>query len=570
MQRGFRHPIQPLSRMPFALLLALFPAFQTAGGGFDKKWAVYGDLSNDLMGYSLAMVGDLNGDGVGDLAAGAVVASPNGLPNAGVLRILSGSDGSEIFRLEGSQASENLGRAVLSLSDRNGDGIPDLAVGGGGQGNGEVRIHSGADGALLAVFAAPGGADDFGESLASPGDTNGDGFDEILVGASGSDLFGFTNSGGAFLISGVDGSVMTLYTLNQDFAYFGGSVSCPGDLDADGTPDLFIGALWADPGGIQRAGSAFLYSTQLGTLIYRFDGILPSQRFGEAVSGAGDANGDGTVDLAVGAPADYQNGSNWEGSVTIFSGATGLEMHKFRGMADLEEFGGSLASVGDVDEDGCDDLLVGAPGTALGGRVYIFSGLTGSRLWISESEGWGHEMGATVATTGDLDGDGFLEFAAGATRAWNQGPTPGAAYLYEFKPFLTASTTTLSGSAGGTVTWDLDFPPDWVYEPTRNFYALLGSGSSGQTEIYGWQVPLAFDPLFQSTLAGNYPAILNNPAGPLDAFGDATVSLSLPVGGGLNLIGRTFHIAAGCYELTTWGVLMIHGISRAVTLEFVP
>ena len=71
MQRGFRHPIQPLSRMPFALLLALFPAFQTAGGGFDKKWAVYGDLSNDLMGYSLAMVGDLNGDGVGDLAAGA-------------------------------------------------------------------------------------------------------------------------------------------------------------------------------------------------------------------------------------------------------------------------------------------------------------------------------------------------------------------------------------------------------------------------------------------------------------------------------------------------------------------
>ena len=203
----------------------------------------------------------------------------------------------------------------------NADGFDDVIIGAfydddNGTDAGSARVFSGADGSVLHAFDGDSAGDSFGFAVSGAGDVDGDGFDDVIVGA----LFGGSNgtkSGSARVFSGVDGS--TLYTFDGDSPgdYFGASVSGAGDVNGDGLDDLIVGALVDDNDAVD-SGSAKVFSGADGSTLYAWDGESAGDQFGFSVSDAGDVNGDGFDDLIVG--AGYNNNEQYPGTVSVFSG----------------------------------------------------------------------------------------------------------------------------------------------------------------------------------------------------------------------------------------------------------
>ncbi|MDA0668050.1 MAG: hypothetical protein O3A50_09780, partial [Planctomycetota bacterium] len=178
----------------------------------------------------------------------------------------------------------------------------------------------------------------------------------------------------------VGGQWETLWQFDGQASYdlLGFSVSGAGDVDGDGFDDLIVGALWADPGGLTEAGSAFVYSGATGSLIWQFDGQASADQLGRSVSGAGDVDGDGFDDVIVGAHGADPGGLSDAGSAFVYSGATGSLIWQFDGQASSDILGISVSGAGDVDGDGFDDVIVGAPsadpgGVSSAGSAYVYS-----------------------------------------------------------------------------------------------------------------------------------------------------------------------------------------------------
>jgi hypothetical protein len=282
-------------------------------------------------------------------------------------------------------------------------------------------------------------------------DFDGDGYSDVVVGAHWQDA-GAIDEGSVFLFRGGPGGVepSPAVTLdnprNQPAGYFGVSVAAAGDIDADGFDDLLVGAdwqtTWAD-----REGSAYLYRggpDGVGTVP---DATLDNPDrwtlgiFGVSVASAGDANGDGFADVVIGAP-----GQSGEGRAFVyFGGAGGLATAPSATASELEAerdaaFGVSVAFAGDVDGDGVADALVGAfrrDGAAIDeGRAYLFEGTGGGFdphrvLELRDPEGQPEAFfGASVAGVGDVDGDGYADWAVGAYKQDATAPDEGLAFLY--------------------------------------------------------------------------------------------------------------------------------------------
>jgi hypothetical protein len=204
-----------------------------------------GEAINDLFGVSVANVGDLNGDGVNDVAIGASFTDVNAL-NAGTAYVFSGSDGVEFFRFEGNTAGGNFGTSVSGAGDVNSDGVPDLIIGARndaplGVATGSAYVFSGADGALLHHFTGEQTGDSFGRTVGGAGDVNGDGFADLIVGASLNDA-GTTNGGSAYVFSGFDGAVLGAFHGTVPNGFFGATANGIGDLNGDHFADVIVGA----------------------------------------------------------------------------------------------------------------------------------------------------------------------------------------------------------------------------------------------------------------------------------------------------------------------------------------
>jgi hypothetical protein len=395
--------------------------------------------------------------------------------------VFSGASGAELFAVYGTYNLQALGKSVANMGDVDLDGIDDLAIGapmfgpivpGGTPPPQQVQVWSG--GAQTQLYMINGGAGgftsgNFGAALFSAGDVgfvvagvpnfSPDGKPDLLVGAP--------DGNSAALYSGADGALlfaMSAATLNlpaqpvvlTGFDRFGESVAGVGDVSGDGVPDLLIGARQNSLGGAAsgfNAGSALLLSGAGGALLNQFIGA-PGDTFGQSVAGIGDVNGDGVGEFAISA-IRTDVGAADTGSVTLYHGINWTPIWTTHGLLAAENFGYAVSRAGDVNGDGVPDVLVGTPTTDVGatntGSISVLSGVDGTRFGALNGALASDLRGRSVSGFTDFDGDGFAEVLAGTPASDVGGSATGSVAVVSFGPFLgSCAAGALSDGAGGT------------------------------------------------------------------------------------------------------------------------
>jgi hypothetical protein len=406
-----------------ALVLCAAPA-----GAQSPSFRVSCPNVNTGFGDALDRFGDVDGDGVPDLVVGLPNDSSAGF-QLGSAQLISGSNGSVIRTLPGSGG--HFGAAVADAGDVDGDGIDDVVIGAyqdstGGNASGCARVYSGATGALLWTF--PGNTlSYFGWSVAGAGDVDHDGHADILVSGY-LDSTGGSNAGRVVIFSGATGAPLVT-VLGAAGEYIGNSVASIGDVNADGTDDFAIGS----PLAANYFGRVRIHSGVNGAVLRTLVGPTQHEGFGACVARSGDVNLDGTPDLAVGA---YFVSGGTSGHAFLYSGATGALLRSYAGDLVGDSFGSALSGVLDVDGDGVPDLAVGAGDynfSNLGGYARAFSGATGQVLdEVRGPLGDGPvmliRMRALLAR--DVNADGHAEFVVSIPGAPGESHSHGDLRLY--------------------------------------------------------------------------------------------------------------------------------------------
>ena len=329
-----------------------------------------------------------------------------------------------LLTLEGAVAGDQAGSAVASIGDVNGDGVGDILMGlphAGitGIGAGQARVYSGATGGLLITIDGLNAGDLFGQAVCGIGDRNNDGFADFAVGAPLSDVMG-TDSGSVRVFDGPAGALAFTLTGQVAFDNFGSSITGLGDVNADLLPDLAVGSPRADALGADF-GVITVHEGVTGTILQTLTGIDPGDELGISIADAGDVNMDGVNDLIGGAHlADTQGPFSNSGRVIVWSGADWSVIHSLNGHAAVDLFGSSVAGIGDINADGHADFVIGArladDGGIDSGAARVYSGIDATELFVFPGGAAGAELGTAVAGAGDFDGDGIGDIVLGAPR----------------------------------------------------------------------------------------------------------------------------------------------------------
>jgi hypothetical protein len=412
-----------------------------------------GFTAGDNFGYSVSSAGDVNGDGFDDIIVGAHQNDAGG-NNAGRAYIYFGGRAFNSIPdviLTGAAALDFFGTSVAAAGDVNGDGFADVIVGAPGNDArgtnagrayiyfGGVNMNNTAD----VILTGAGVGDNFGNSVSTAGDVDGDGYSDVIVGAYLNDNGG-ADAGRAYIFYGgvnmnsVADVTMTGLAANDQFGY---SVSTAGDVNGDGYSDVVVGAPRSEDKATD-AGKAFIYyggSKMNNTPDVILSGVAPFDFFGFSVSDAGDVNGDGYGDVIVGAPYN-DAGANDAGSAYIFYG--GINMNDtydvtFNGEAINDNLGYSVSSAGDMNGDGFSDVIVGIPFNDAevldGGKTLTYFGspnMDNIAEFISVVFHPGDNFGFSVSSAGDFNGDGFSDLLVGAWQNDENGTNAGRAYVY--------------------------------------------------------------------------------------------------------------------------------------------
>jgi hypothetical protein len=433
---------------------------------------LWGAATGDKAGDSVGGGGDLNGDGFDDFVVGAYYESSTAAQAGAAYVIYGGSaiegemslDDANVV-LTGEAAADKAGRAVNIVPDLDGDGRADLLVaspaadpsGLSAAGKLYIVFGGGTSGSLAdadVTFSGQGGYNYAGLGQAV-GDFNGDGDDDLLIGASGNDRGG-PNRGTVYVVWGpiasgdIAASGVTDYITgqeNEDQIGNGGVKTL--DQNGDGLDDVLITAKTNSEGGTD-AGSVYVVhgplsgALGLGMADLQYTGESSSDRFGSSISSAGDLDGDGNDDFIAGAAFDDATGLDAGAAYIIYGGSeTGgpVDEHasvKFTGEASEDSFGAQVIGNGDINDDGENDVVVSAPysgGTYDTGSVYVFYGPFSGSIAADEADvrldgdTLGDHFGNALAFVGDVDGDGNSALLIGAAKKDTIGPDAGGAYL---------------------------------------------------------------------------------------------------------------------------------------------
>ncbi len=446
---------------PASMVLALsiccpawLPAYAGDESGADVFTLVPDDaVDNQNFGYSVSGMADFDGDGYDDVLVGAPRDNDAGFEGGAVYVYYGSEGGIDIPRqqkLTGSVGDEwdMLGYSVSATGDINGDGYDDAIIGAWGDNtySGSAYVYYGSDSGLdpsseqkfVASDRFP--YDHYGVFVSVAGDINGDGYDDVVIGAHGYDNY----DGAAYIYYGsaLGVSTSTEVKLVAPNSQYGVSVAGAGDINGDGYDDVLVGA---NGGG--NYGSAYLYygsddgldpSSELELLASDTD---LGDNYGISVSSAGDIDGDGYADVIIGAKDDKYSGSAY----LYYGSERGLDLSSEQKILASDElsglnFGSSVSGVGDIDGDGYDDVIIGAEGGdfdgANSGAAYVYHGsaagldTTSEERLLAPDGTERDQFGNSVSGAGDVDGDGFGDLIVSAYMADKDGIMSGAAYVF--------------------------------------------------------------------------------------------------------------------------------------------
>lgn len=373
----------------------------------------------DGLGMSTFILDDITGDGVAEIGTGAFCTDYNGT-NSGSVYIYDGASLTQLRRHDGVMASSRLGRFATALKDIDGDGVSDYAAG--------------------APFESTNHA----------------------------------RAGAVYVWSGATGQRLAWVHGTHANGYLGVSITSIDDLNGDGTPDILVG----EPGAFNGDGVVYAFSGDGSGEIDRYYGQSSGGGLGTSIAALDDTNSDGIADFIVGEPYARSN----KGDVHLISGASFNRIRRIRGQNANAWFGYRVAAVGDADNDGKTDFLIGEPCKDTV-HLYNKSGNlirkhVGPGASSGPKQGWGHSM----AGTGDIDGDGRDDYVIGAPGEW-----AGFAFLS-----AGANTVIFSGSNGGTL---MTFAPPEVddsfgssvsvgraYTGTSQKLLLIGAPAAGDIQ----------------------------------------------------------------------------------------
>ena len=436
-----------------------------------------GQGADDRFGFSVASAGDFNGDGFNDIIIGALLDDNNGLASSGSAFIFFGNlsgtinnpdtNANVVFNGEG--AVDELGRSVASAGDFNGDGLSDVIISAplddnnGLNGSGSAYIFFGGQTGTInnpstnanVVLNGQGAGDHFGNIVSSAGDYNKDGLDDVIVGVPRDDNNG-VESGSAFIYFGGQTGTINNPDTNADVRWygqnagdqFGASVAFAGDFNGDGIDDVISGAFLDDNNGAADSGSAFIRFGQINLNADEHNIIIDGQSGGDSlgfsVSSAGDFNGDGFDDVIIGATSADDGGIFSFGRAYIFFGQGTSTQLSLRPNSDADViingngglFGLPVSGVGDFNGDGLDDVIIGAHLEGTGKAYVIFGRNPVNQLELDSQtdadvivNGTGN-LGNSVSSAGDFNGDGLKDIILGAADNANPGGGPGKAYIF--------------------------------------------------------------------------------------------------------------------------------------------
>ncbi|MCW6006409.1 FG-GAP-like repeat-containing protein [Micromonospora sp. CPCC 205371] len=391
---------------------------------FTHTWR--GDQSGERFGFAVSELSDIDGDGAREAIIGAPFHRDAAGTAAGHTDVVSGRTGALLYRFEG-EAEDRHGYAMADAGDVDADGVADIVVGATGVSalacsdvprTGRAYVYSGADGALLLRVGGEAAGDQFGAAVAAAGDVDRDGRADLLIGAPCHDGRYGADAGRAYVVSGRTGGVLRVHDGRAAGDGFGWGTGALGDVTGDRRPDYVIGAKDAGPGD---RGLAYVYDGRHGWLRHTLAGNRQSAEFGWFfVASAGDVDRDGRNDVYVGdfCADDAAGGCSTPlGQAYVFSGHTGRLLHLFRG-EQPGDGAGPGRSAGDVDRDGHADVVVGLYASSAAapqaGRVIVYSGRTGRKLFDYASQNAGETLGYDAVGLGDVNGDGRIELLLSA------------------------------------------------------------------------------------------------------------------------------------------------------------